>query len=425
MYSVRVLRRSMGWDMAQDRVLIVLAVLGILLFLGLLALALALRRRPGDELAGTVLANVQTSLGDLGARLGQLSGEVQAFARTQEALRSEVVQTREQGQAAVQQTAEALTQRIHHTQQALTSVTELVNRTVRTQELLAQHLTQVQESLAGNLAAAQQGLRAEIAQTRELIAQMQSADEVREKHEREAREVLKRLETVLAGTKSRGIAGENILATILAQLPAELREMNLTINNKPVEFALRLPHGRLLPIDSKWPALSQVERLQEVEDPALRKTLAEEIQAEVKKKVREVVKYLDPDRTIQLGVLAVPDAVFDLCVEAHVEAFKQGVVIISYTQAIPYLLSLLQLVLRFGTEIDTARLSQALTTVADALEKMEGEVDGRLSRTITQLQNSREDLKGLLSRARQGVRGLQVEANPAELPPDRDAPSGG
>lgn len=424
-YSVRVLRRPVGWDMAQDQVLIVLAVLGLLLFLGLLALALALRRRPGDELAGTVLANVQTSLGDLGARLGQLSGEVQAFARTQEGLRSEVVQTREQGQAAVQQTAEALTQRIHHTQQALTSVTELVNQTVRTQELLAQHLGQVQESLAGNLAAAQQGLRAEIAQTRELIAQIQSADEIREKREREAWDVLKRLETVLAGTKSRGMAGENILATILAQLPAELREMNLTINNKPVEFALRLPHGRLLPIDSKWPALSQVERLQEVEDPALRKTLAEEIQTEVKKKVREVVKYLDPDRTIQLGVLAVPDAVFDLCVEAHVEAFKQGVVIISYTQAIPYLLSLLQVVLRFGTEIDTARLSQALTTVADALEKMEGEVDGRLSRTITQLQNSREDLKGHLSRARQGVRGLQVEANPAELPPDPDATFGG
>jgi ABC-type transporter Mla subunit MlaD len=104
-------------------------------------------------------------------------------------------------------------------------------------------------------------------------------------------------------------------------------------------------------------------------------------------------------------------------VDAHVEAFKQGIVIISYTQAIPYLLSLLQLVLRFGTEIDTARLSQALTTIADALEKMDGEVDGRLSRAITQLQNSREDLKAHLSQARQGVRGLQVEAGPGELPP--------
>jgi DNA recombination protein RmuC len=402
--------------MSPNQLWIVIGIFGFLLLLGMVVLVLILRRRPGGDLGQTVLANLQASLTDLGTRVGQLSGEVQAATRIQETVRSEVVQTREQGQAAVQQTAEALTQRIHQSQQALTSVTELVHQTVRTQELLAQHLGQVQESLSGNLAAAHQGLRTEIVQTRELVAQIQAADEVREKHEREARDVLKRLETVLAGTKSRGIAGENILGAILAQLPVELRETNLTINNKPVEFALRLPHGRLLPIDSKWPALSQLERLQEAEDPAVRRALADEIQSEVKRKIREVVKYLDPDRTIRLGVLAVPDAVFDLCVEAHVEAFKQGVVIISYTQVIPYLLSLLQVILRFGTEIDTARLSQALATIADALEKMDSEVDGRLSRTITQLQNSREDLKAHLSRARQGVRGLHVETDPSELP---------
>jgi DNA recombination protein RmuC len=409
--------------MTSNQLLVLLGILGLLLFLGIGLLVLSLRRRPGGDLAGTLLANLQTSLGELGTRVGQLSGEVQAVARSQEIVRSEVVQTREQGQTAVQQSAQALTEQIHQTQQALTSVTELVHQTVRTQELLAQHLGQVQESLTGNLAAAQQGLRTEITQTRELIAQIQAADQIREKHEREAWDVLKRLETVLAGTKSRGIAGENILGTILAQLPAELRETNLTINNKPVEFALRLPHGRLLPIDSKWPAMSQLERLQEADDPAVRKALADEIQSEVKKKIREVTKYLDPDRTIRLGVLAVPDAVFDLCVEAHVEAFKQGVVIISYTQVIPYLLSLLQVILRFGTQIDTARLSQALTTIADALEKMDNEVDGRLSRTITQLQNSREDLKAHLSRARQGVRALHVEATPPELPAGPENPS--
>jgi len=408
--------------MSQNILPILLSILGFLVLVGIVVLVLYLRRQQGDDLARTLLGNFQTTLGELGARMGQLSGEVQAFGRAQEAVRAEVVHTREQAQAAVQQTADALTQRIHHTQQSLTSVTELVLQTVRTQELLTQHLNQVQESLTGNLTATHQGLRAEIAQTRELLAQIQAADQIRERHEQEAWDVLKRLEAVLAGTKSRGIAGENILGTILAQLPPELREMNLTINNKPVEFALRLPHGRLLPIDSKWPALSQLERLQEVEDPAERKAFVEEIQAEVKKKVREVTKYLDPDRTIQLGVLAVPDAVFELCVDAHVEAFKQGIVIISYTQAIPYLLSLLQVVLRFGTEIDTTRLSQALKTVGDALEKMDGEVDGRLSRTITQLQNSREELKAHLSRARQGVRGLHVEAGPAELLPASERP---
>jgi DNA recombination protein RmuC len=405
--------------MSDTLVLLLIGTLGLLVVLSVVLVVVVFRRMAGagDSLPQTFLTNFQAVLGDLGTRVGQLSGEVQGVARSQEGVRSELVHTREQGQAAIQQTAEALTQRIHETQRTLTSVTELVHQTVRTQGLLTQHLGQVQESLTGNLATAQHHLRAEIAQTRELVAQIQAADQIREKHEQEAWEALRRLETVLTGTKSRGTAGENILGTILAQLPAELREMNLSINNKPVEFALRLPHGRLLPIDSKWPALSALERLQETEDPILRKALVEEIQTEVKRKIREVTKYLDPDRTIRLGVLAVPDAVFDLCLEAHVEAFKQGIVIISYTQAIPYLLSLLQVVLRFGTEIDTARLSQALTTIADAMEKMDGEVDGRLSRAITQLQNSREELKAHLSRARQGVRGLQVEGGPGELPP--------
>lgn len=261
--------------MSENLVLILIALLGLLVVLTILLLVAIFRRLPGSggDLVRTVLGGLQTTMGDLGTRVGQLSGEVQGVARSQEAVRSELVHTREQGQAAIQQTAEGLTQRIHETQRTLTSVTELVHQTVRTQDLLTQHLGQVQESLTGNLAAAQQGLRTEIAQTRELVVQIQAADHIREKHEQEAWEALKRLEAVLTGTKSRGMAGENILATILAQLPVELREMNVTINNKPVEFALRLPHGRLLPIDSKWPALSLLERLLAEEDPILRKAL--------------------------------------------------------------------------------------------------------------------------------------------------------
>jgi DNA recombination protein RmuC len=400
--------------MTQGQFLMLAGLFILFLLLALGGVALLLRRRPGDEVAQALLGSLHAAVSDVSSRVAQVAGELQGVARSQESVRGEVVQTREQAQAALQQTAEGLTARVHQTQQGLTAVTELVNRTVRSQELLSQHLTQVQDSLAGNLTSTQEGLRSEIAKTRELLVQIQAADQVRARQEQEAWGSLKRLETVLAGTKSRGMAGENILATILAQLPAELRETNLVINNRPVEFALRLPQGRVLPIDSKWPALSSLEQLQETEDPAQRKALADQIQVEVKKKVREVTKYLDPERTIRLGILAVPDAVFELCVDAHVDAFKQGVVIISYTQAIPYLLSLLQVVLRFGTEVDTARLSQGLATIADALEKLDGEVDGRLSRTITQLQNSRDDLKSHLSRARQGASGLRVEASGAE-----------
>ncbi len=349
--------------MSDVQFLVLIGFLVLAVTAGLVLFVWGVRRRPEAE-GRALQAALQGSLAELGARVGQVSGELQGLARTQ--------------------------------------------------AVLAQQLGQTQGALQGSLQQTQQGLHAEISQARALIAQVQAAQDAREQQESQAREAIRRLENILAGTKSRGTAGENILAGVLAQLPPDLREVNLTINNKPVEFALRLPHGRLLPIDSKWPALAPLERLQAAEDPVERKGLTAEIQAEVKRKVREVVKYLDADRTLGLGVLAVPDAVFEACVDVHVEAFKQGVVIVSYTQALPYLLSLLQIVHRFGTELDRTQLSQSLQTIATALERMDGEVDGRLARTVTQLENSRADLKAQLGRARQGLHAMRIEAEPSD-----------
>ncbi|HZY31069.1 MAG TPA: DNA recombination protein RmuC [Candidatus Methylomirabilis sp.] len=375
-------------------------LLGSLMVLALLlvgALLVLLRGGRGqDRLVETLATGFQKSLGELSEKLSLLAAETQVIARQQESLRG-------QGQ---------------ETERGLQSLeTKMVETTAVARSGLAQTLGQVQEVLQANLASAQTTLRQEITQTRELLAQVKSAEEVREAAVRQALESLRRLEHVIAGTKSRGMAGENILGGILAQLPPELRETNLTINNKVVEFAFRLPNDKVLPIDSKWPSMATLEKLADTDEPAARRPLIEAIQGEVKKKVKEAAKYLDPDRTIQLGVVVVPDAVFDLCFEVHVEAFKQGIVIVSYSQALPYLLSLLQVVIRFSAKIDAARLSSALKTIADALEKMEGEVEGRLAKSLTQLENSRGELRAQLSRARQGAGSLYLGEGSGGAPP--------
>lgn len=363
---------------------LLLAALVLLLVLAVLVL---LRGRGPSRLVEALAAGFQKSQGELIEKLSLLAAETQAIVRQQESLRGQV-----QG-----------------TERGLQSLeTKVVETTAGARSGLTQSLGQVQEALQANLVSAQADLRQEISQTRELLAQMKSAEEVRETAVREALHSLRRIEHVIAGTKSRGTAGENILGGILAQLPPELREMNLTLNNKVVEFAFRLPNDKLLPIDSKWPSMATIEKLAETDDPEARRPLIEAIQSEVKKKVKEAAKYLDPERTIQLGVVVVPDAVFDLCLEAHVEAFKEGIVLVSYSQALPYLLSLLQVVLRFSAKIDVARLSSALKTIGDALVKLEGEVEGRLSRSLTQLDNSRSELRTQLSRARHGAGSLYL-----------------
>ena len=364
--------------------IILLAALTLFFVVAFLVL---LRGRGQDRLVEALAAGFQKNLGELTEKLSLLAAETQAIARQQESLR---------GQA--QETGRGL--------QSLE--TKVVETTAGARSGLAQTLGQVQEVLQANLVSAQATLHQEISQTRELLTQMKASEEIRETAVHEALQSLRRLEHVITGTKSRGTAGENILGGILAQLPPELREMNLTLNNKVVEFAFRLPNDKLLPIDSKWPSTATLEKLADTDDPEARRPLIEAIQSEVKKKVKEAAKYLDPERTIQLGVVVVPDAVFDLCLEAHVEAFKEGIVLVSYSQALPYLLSLLQVILRFSAKIDVARLSSALKTIGDALMKIEGEVEGRLSKSLTQLDNSRSELRTQLSRARQGTGSLYL-----------------
>jgi len=353
--------------------LVASAMIVALLLVG--ALLVLLRGGRGqDRLVEALAAGFQKSLAELTERLGLLTAETRAIARQQESLRGQAQET--------------------------------------------------ERGLQSLLMSAQTNLRQEITQTRELLTQMKSAEDVRESAVQRAVESLRRLEHVIAGTKSRGMAGENILGGILAQLPPQLLETNLSINNKVVEFAFRLPNDKLLPIDSKWPSMAALEKLADTDDPEARRPLIESIQGEVKKKVKEAAKYLDPERTIQLGVVAVPDAVFDLCFEVHVEAFKLGIVLVSYSQALPYLLSLLQVVHRFSARIDAARLSSGLRTIMDALEKMEGEVEGRFPRALTQLENSRSELRTQLSRARQGTGSLYLEDESGRALPEADTEHG-
>ena len=50
---------------------------------------------------------------------------------------------------------------------------------------------------------------------------------------------IRRLETVIAGTQSKGAAGENILDVVFSKLPAEWQVRNFPVGNKSVEFGLR------------------------------------------------------------------------------------------------------------------------------------------------------------------------------------------
>src|SRR6266576_4262968 len=113
---------------------------------------------------------------------------------------------------------------------------------------------QTQESQAAEL-------RERLTQTQSVVEGLRSALTARQPVEDEARASLRRLESVIAGSSTRGAAGENILEETLKALPPEMLQRNVWVGGKVVELALRLPGGKLLPIDSKWVSSNALEQL--------------------------------------------------------------------------------------------------------------------------------------------------------------------
>lgn len=269
--------------------------------------------------------------------------------------------------------------------------------------------------LRAQLAAGGQTNEASAAELRERLAQTQSAFEgfrsalsARQQVEDEARQSLRRLEAVIAGSSTRGAAGENILEEALRHLPPEMITRNLWVSGKVVEFGLRLPGGKVMPLDSKWPSSSALQELSSPEcEPGRRGVLVAQVEKEVEKRVREVAQYIDPTTTTPWALAAVPDAAYAVCRQAFAEAHRRHVIIVGYSMTMPYLLALYQMHLQFARTVDMDNLQATLMDMERQLDLLEGVLENRLQRAVTMLQNAYGEGKQVSARIRASVHGIQ------------------
>jgi DNA recombination protein RmuC len=278
----------------------------------------------------------------------------------------------------------------------------------RVQETLRLEVHRGREASLRELAEAAQGIRGEIGVAQRALAEVKALEHGRARQMDLAADSLRRLEAVMAGSGTRGAAGENILLRALAQLPPDLLELNVAFGAKVVEYALRLPGGRYLPIDSKWTSAVPLARLADEDDPGERRRLGEQIARDVRGRVREMSKYLDPERTHALALLAVPDAVYLAVPEVHGEGYREGVLLVPYSLALPYVLALYRLIVRFGAVTDGEVVAARLAELEESLRRADEEVEGRLSRGVVLLENARDALRTHLSGARRAAEGARV-----------------
>jgi DNA recombination protein RmuC len=277
---------------------------------------------------------------------------------------------------------------------------ETLERVARAQEQLRLETQRGREDALVGLAGAAQDLQGRLAQAQRSLAEVKALEQARGSQLDRAADSLRRLELVVAGSGSRGAAGENVLARALAQLPPDLLETNAAFGGRVVEYALRLPGGRLLPIDSKWTGAAELQRLETTDDPAERRRLREQVAREIRLRAREMAKYLDPERTLALAVLAVPDAVHAETPETHAEGWREGVLVVPYSLALPFVLSLYRLTVRFASAPDMEEIASRVARLSELLQRMDDEVESRLSRALVQAGNARDALRGDLAEAR-------------------------
>jgi DNA recombination protein RmuC len=257
-------------------------------------------------------------------------------------------------------------------------------------------------------------LRDWLSHTHAALEGMRAAAHSRQQVDDEARGSLRRLEAIIAGSPSRGAAGENILEEAFQHLPADMIRRNVWVNGKVVEFGLQLAGGKLLPIDSKWTSSAALEELTAAEAGSPRRAqLALAVEREVERRAREVSQYIDPASTTPFALAAVPDAVYAVCRSAFAEAHRRHVMIVGYSMALPYVLLLYQLHLQFARSVDMEHLQACLMEIERQLGVLEAALEGKVQRAVTMLTNAYSEGKQVTARIRASVQGIQAADHPA------------
>jgi RmuC family len=261
-------------------------------------------------------------------------------------------------------------------------------------------------------------LRGDLSRVREALEGLRSSAEARVRAEEPVWAAVRRLEAVLAGGGARGRAGENLLEDALGSLPPGLLVRDFPVGGRRVEFALVLPDGRRMPVDSKWTAVADLEALGDEEDPVRRETLGRRVEDEVSRRAREVAGYLDPAVTTPFAVACVPDAAFAVCRRAHGDAFARGVVLAPYSTAMPILLSLYALGARYGSAGD---VQGCLAELEGALVAMEHTLENKVVRASAMLRSAADEWRVQVGRARVTLARGRGLASEADSPIDQDA----
>jgi DNA recombination protein RmuC len=257
----------------------------------------------------------------------------------------------------------------------------------------------------------QEKIQANVEGTLRAVEGIRQHYEASKKVEESNLQSLRRLEAIIAGTKSKGTAGENVLKEAFSVLPPHMIESNFKIKGKEVEFGLLLANKKVMPIDSKWSSTELLDSLSREQDPQSSERIINQIEREVVKRVSEVSQYIDSNITTPWAIAAIPDSVYSVCKGAHMAAYSKNVILVSYSMLLPYVLMFFSLYLQYSSTMDMENLNSYLIDIKRNVEQMNEILANKMEKASSMLGNACNEYRQIIGSIKGCITSLESQSS--------------
>ncbi len=214
--------------------------------------------------------------------------------------------------------------------------------------------------------------------------------------------IIQRISSTFAGTKSSGNAAEVFLKEVLKNsIKAGLIQTELKTDVGSVEFGWSLGDGKFIPIDSKFPHLTNViDKYIETKDHDAKLKLKKQVIEKSKQEIKRVKKYQNLSNTIDSCVVVFPEIIIELAPEIISYGYSMNVYVCSYKEVFPIAHLLQEQYIRLKHQGNIGEYKIILKKMFIIVDKIITKTNA-IERALTTIKNANSDIKSETMKAKQ------------------------
>jgi DNA anti-recombination protein RmuC len=283
--------------------------------------------------------------------------------------------------------------------ESIVTLVPSMDSNIKTMTAPAETLTQVTVGLQNQVGSINTAISQMNQSVTSIATQAQKIEDIGKKYE-ETELLTRQIHNIMIGSYEKGRSGENYLRNMMSELmKIGLVKQGLYIGGKVVEYGIIFKDGKILAIDSKVVATKDVNLLYDEKIPEEeRAKIQSYIKSEIRKKVDEVCKYIDPQVTLPCAIMAVPDSLIGLSSEVVPYAVQRDVMIVGYSAVPQLIVYFIRIHGFYSIEEDVAEMKSRIMSIMKGISIMDEKYfSTKFEKPLTTLQNSVQQTRSIVS----------------------------